>query len=977
MMREPVFQDSFEVNTWKRLTSEKDAASKKSDLYADIAVSVIKRERTTNSAILSLLIEKLYETKSPGMELLISKLVPKSRPSDCMPALTAALVYANMDKWDKAEEMAGSVKHAQNIPMLGCVTAKIAMKAGDSAKAKRELMRARCSDPTFPMFYELIQRMEPAEGWMYRQNIELISAGKVQIPFGDNTTSSAAQKLYDIYTDWHKGRRDNATDAMIRSEEYKKKNPEYVLASARMSMDERDWHSAQMMYTSLLAKSANCVYLICETAKAFYSGGNFEKALSLYRDAEALDPASPMVMRGLIQTYSALGMKTEASQCVKEYLDSENADLKAYVTGAKVLLSNSFYFDAESVVDKVLLSYPGDPSAFILKSEIEYKNGNINASLKIITNGIDKNPDNADVKLQKAIILFKTGRTDKAVVELEKAEKADPNNVGVLLLMKDIAVSQGRNEDAVKLSNRILELDPGNIEAMNTLSKANLFMKRPEGSYASYKDMMVADNRAENFVNILSSMILDGRYREVIQMFTEKEREFGRNPTVRRLKGNAEYALEDYGAASATFASASELDPKDPMIWHSKGMADEARGDIASAEEAYNKAVLLDMNEPEYWISRSSVLEKKKDLAGAVESLNRVIELRPDDVYALVKKGMIFAELRKFDEALYFLDMALLTEPNNIDILRVRRDVGAASGNPKEAEGSAMRMIALNPSNEEAVASAVNILLLEGKDDAASDLIDKALRAEPNSIPLLLTKKEFCMARGEHRAVIDVCSRILAIQPDNAVVRNDLAEAYSAIGDVNAASRLYPELLPGGDAAEQIYHEAHKTQKQKVPETIKRYAERVLRRAYISKLTLNDPDLVSALDLDEATTKAILSYLSDISEYGNIAPGTLEFERMEKLSLSAVTRGNCTGLEKDALISIPCAYVAGGAKDADEAKLLVAYVYKVLSARKSTRALPPELRKIAETTQKGTSIEDIMRTSKIGVYQAKMVKDSL
>jgi tetratricopeptide (TPR) repeat protein len=764
---------------------------------------------------------------------------------------------------------------------------------------------------------------------------------------------------------------------MIRSEEYKKKNPEYVLASARMSMDERDWHSAQMMYTSILAKSANCVFIICETAKAFYSGGNFEKALSLYRDAEALDPASPAVMRGLIQTYSALGMKAEASQCVKEYLDSENADLKAYVTGAKVLLSNSFYSDAESVVDKVLLSYPGDPSAFILKSEIEYMNGNINASLKTIMNGIDKNPDNADVRLQKAAILFKTGRTDKAVVELEKAEKADHNNVGVLLLMKDIAVSQGRNEDAVRLSNRILELDPGNIEAMNILSKANLIMKRPEGSYASYKDMMVADNRAENFINILSSMIIDGRYGDVIMMFTEKEREFGRNPTVRRLKGNAEYAMGNYVAASATFASASELEPKDPVIWHSKGMADEARGDIQSAEEAYNKAVLLDMNEPEYWISRSSIQERKRDLAGAVESLNRVIELRPGDIYALVKKGMIFAEMGRFDEASYFLDMAVITEPKNIDVLRVRRDVAAASGNAKDAEGAAMRMIAMDPADEEAVASAVRILMIEGKDQAAADLIDKALRADPNSIPLLLTKKEFSLSRDEHRAVIDVCSRILAIQPDNSIVRNDLAEAYAAVGDVNAASRLYPELAPGGDAAEQAYREAHKAQKQKVPDTIKRYAERVLRRAYISKLTLNDPDLVAALDIDEVTTKAIMAYLSDIAEYGNISPGTLEFERMEKLSLSAVTRGNCTGLEKDPVISIPCAYVAGGAKDADEAKLLVAYVYKVMSSRRSAKALPPDLRKIAETTQKGTGVEEIMKASKIGVYQAKLVKDNL
>jgi len=691
MMREPVFQDTFEVNVWKRLMSEKDNASKKSEIFVDLANSVIKRDGPINSAILSLLIEKLHETQSRGMQSLIDQIVMKSRPNDCMPALTAALVYASIDKWDNAEEMMESVKHAQNIPMLCCVRAKIAIERGDTPKAKKDLMRARCSDPTFPMFYELIQRIEPMEGWMYRQNIELLASGKDPIVFGDNTGGGAIQRLYEIYRYWYKGSRDDATKALIDSEEYKKKNPEYMLVSARMSMDEGDWHSAQMMYSALLTKSSNCVYIICETAKAFYSGGNYDKALSFYRDAEALDPISPTVMKGLIQTYSAIGMKAEASQCVKEYLDSENADLKAYVSGAKMLLSNSFYADAESVIDKVLLSYPGDPSAFVLKSEIEYEKGNTNASIKTITNGVDKNPDNAEVRLQRARIFFRTGKADKAAGDLEKAEKADPNNIGVLLLKKDIALSKNKNGEAVELCNKVLRLDPGNTEAMNTLSKANLTLNR--ASYASYKDMMAADNRAENFINILSSMVLEGNYIDAIKMAGEKEREFGNNLTVKRLKGNAEYALGNYKAASATFASAAEANPKDPIIWHSKGMADEATGELENAEEAYNRAILLNMNEPEYWISRASILEKKNDLAGAIGALNRAIELKPDDVYALVKKGMIFAQSGGYDEALYFLDLAAITEPDNMGAVRIRREIRMAVGDLKGAEEDAMKII--------------------------------------------------------------------------------------------------------------------------------------------------------------------------------------------------------------------------------------------------------------------------------------------
>jgi tetratricopeptide (TPR) repeat protein len=321
--------------------------------------------------------------------------------------------------------------------------------------------------------------------------------------------------------------------------------------------------------------------------------------------------------------------------------------------------------------------------------------------------------------------------------------------------------------------------------------------------------------------------------------------------------------------------------------------------------------------------------------------------------------------------------MAMIIEPDNISVLKARRDIAAVAGNAEEAERMALRVVAIDPADEEGVEAAVRLLMINGKDDAAANLIDSALKRKPDSMSLLITKKEFHLSKENYGAVIEVCKRILALQPDNTIVRNDLAEAYASSGDVNAASRMYLELGVKDDKVDKKYLETPKPQKPKVPDTTKRYAERVLRRAYISKLTLSDPDLVSSMGFDDATLTAIMNYLSDISEYGDITQGTLEFERMEKLSLNAVTKGNCTGMEEDFLISIPCAYIAGAAKDADEAKLLVAYMHKVLSSRKSARVLPPELRKIAEATPKGTSVEDIMKNSKIGVYQAKMVKDSL
>ncbi|MDR3205775.1 MAG: hypothetical protein LBT41_01550, partial [Candidatus Methanoplasma sp.] len=338
MHQRPVFRSKFEANLWRRLTADAGPQSKKGEFYADIAGSILKHDGPVHSAILVGTIEKLREADHPNFQNIMPQLVAKSGRGDCEPSLAAALILLDAEDPDGAKAVMGAVRGCRNIPLSACVKARIALADGDPAKAKRELMRARCSDPSYPMFYDLIQRMEPAEGWMYRRNIELLVAGKDVLPCGESGRTSVAESLYGIYRDWYGGRRDEATGLMVASEEYRNKSPEFVLASARMSMDEKDWHSAQRMYDLLLSKSSNCVYIICEAARAYGLGGGHEKALSLYKDAEALDPASRTVLGGLIDTFLALGMTAEAAQCVHDLCGSETASADDFYAGARALM---------------------------------------------------------------------------------------------------------------------------------------------------------------------------------------------------------------------------------------------------------------------------------------------------------------------------------------------------------------------------------------------------------------------------------------------------------------------------------------------------------------------------------------------------------------------------------------------------------------------------------------------------------------
>jgi tetratricopeptide (TPR) repeat protein len=981
----PVFQNKFEVNIWKRLEADSVPQSRRAELYTDLAGSVIKREGLVNSSILVKIIQKLHETQNSNIRVLLPKLVSKSRSEDCGPALAAALVYLDMGDIGEAKDTVESVKHGQDIALIGCVKAKIFIKESDSDKAKKELMRARCSRPTYPMFYELIQQLEPNAGWMYRRNIELLVSGNAPIPCGESGKPSSAESLYHIYYNWYRGDKEEATRELISSEEYKEKNMEYVLASARMSVDEKDWHSAQRMYELILSKSSNCIYIICEAARSYYQGNNYDRALALYTDAAVLDPASHAVMNGLIRSYSALGKKEEAAQCIREFLSKENIPLESYFLGAKMLMDNGMLPDAMKIINEIFITYPEEPEAYVLKSEMEYLGGNINASLSTITEGIDHNPKDAECRLQKAKILYSTGMGDKAARELEKAQKLDPDNIGILLLMQEIAVNNNDEQEALRLSNVILELDPGNTDAMNIQSKAVISEKisenGPEVSYSVIKEVLVNDNRAENFINVLSSLVAEGKHQEAVQACRDKEREFGSIPIVRRLRGNAEFALGDFRRASDSYAAAAEADPTDPVLWHSKGMADEARGDLDAAEEAFNKATLLDMNDPDLWISRAAVQEKKDDLPGAVESLNKAIALKPDSSYALVRKGMIFAKLGEFAEAIYFVDMALVTDPKNAAILKVQRDICMAAGDYDRSSELAEEVLDCDPSDAEAVSDAVTSYVNAGLEQEAADLIHKALKKSPGSLQLLLIKKEFFTYMKDSAQVVDACERILEIQPDNRLVKTDLANALASRGMTDRADMLYSEIQYEVEVKPENRSPVEKenvvVEKKKTSDNIKRYSERVLRRAYIQKSALSDPDLMISLDIDQETADAVMNYLSDISPYGEIVPGTTEFDRMEKLSMNVLIKGDCEGLERDPVIPIPCAYVAGGTKDADEAKALVAYVYRAMTTRFDTGTCTKEVREAAESMPKGSTVNDIAKKYKVGAYQAKMIHDRI
>ena len=150
---------------------------------------------------------------------------------------------------------------------------------------------------------------------------------------------------------------------------------------------------------------------------------------------------------------------------------------------------------------------------------------------------------------------------------------------------------------------------------------------------------------------------------------------------------------------------------------------------------------------------------------------------------------------------------------------------------------------------------------------------------------------------------------------------------------------------------------------------IKRAAEKVLRRAYVSRADPTDDDLLMSLGYEGAEMEELKKYLSKEAPYGDIVPGSPEFQRMERLSNEIIMKIGWKDLEERPKLPLDKVFVTGF-KDVEEAKRFIAYVYRAMTVK----VIRDESLKMVLDRVQGSSVYDIMKSCKVGVYQARQIQ---
>ena len=783
----PVFGSSEVFRTWKSL---KGKPSKK---LLEVVQKRIESVPKVHPAILIAFMDAMNNEGAATAEVLLSA-VSKSRPNDCSPAVRASEILSSHGEDGPALKILEDCRSRDEFH-LSFAKSKIYHKMANREMSVEYAKRALDHDPSEEMLYLILEGDDPDGNWYDRMNVQGAYEGKESHLPAD----ARERELFAIYKDWNRGNTDLANERLVKSQFYQKGDWEFLLASARMSVDEKDWRSAKMMYNRILDTAP--AFVRYEAAEAYVAGRDPASALEMYGRMEM---RSQRVLQGRIAACLQIGNDEDIMLAIREYLANEYSGSADYAECIDMLLDTGRTEMGKEIIDLLGKSNKKDPSYLVGYSKYLLYKGDLRGARKYSREAVRYGRNDAAVKVLSARIKFISDDEKSAEKECDKVLDSDPQNRGALILKKDILVKRGDVEGALKVSRAILDNDPTNISAMMTLSAALSYQGDTSSSMIMLRKVLDADPSRDNVLNVIGSMLESGMYREAMYLCYDLERTMPGDYMIRRFRGNAEYNLKDYVKASVSFAAAAEVAPHDAAIWHSKGMADEARGDLDSAEAAYDRAIVLNLKEPEYWISKAAIHEKRGDLYGAIESLNRAIELSPDTIYAMVRKAVILEGEGRYKEALYFVDLCTVTDPENPDVELLRARILRESGSIDEAISRA-EVVHEAVCSENSTLELAACYMAAGRRVDAIQVVKDSLGDETPS-PHLLAVLDSLEEGQEEIPVIESEPQPPQVYDQDAESLIAIAESMFAMGDLKGALRMVDQAIAtGGEEPGYLY----------------------------------------------------------------------------------------------------------------------------------------------------------------------------
>lgn len=580
---------------------------------------------------------------------------------------------------------------------------------------------------------------------------------------------------------------DAATVQLEAMQKIAPKDPQTLYSQALLAHQKKNPTASREAVQQVLKVAPEHMPSLLLAGTVEYELGSYVQAETYLKKVIERAPKHVLARRLLTLTYLRSGQASRAVETIRPALEQAPNSLEILLTAGEAYLYNNELDQAAKLYEKAASIDTKSAVARTRLAMTRLAHGETEAGFRDLesASALDPNQIQADVTLIAAYL--RRNEADKALAAVANLEKKQPKNplthnlrATVLLVKKDIA-------GARKSLERALELQPTYFPAVMTLARLDFQDKNYDAARKRFTDLLEKDPKNPQALLALSQLRTEtgGSQQEILE------------PIERAVSGNPE-AVEprlamiqfhmrnkDMKKALSAAQDAQSALPDKPQILDVLGQLQQVSGDFNQAQTTFNKMAQAQPKSPLPLLRLADAAMAAKNSQDALQALQKAIVLDPGNVEVLRRLVGLHVSAGRFDEALAIARKAQKEAPKSHVGWILEGDAFASQKRWDEAV-VAYRAGQKKFNSIDFVLRQYEALMQGGKNAEAEKLAAEWIKGNPKDVALRIYLAERATRIRQFDVAVKHYKAVLLLQPENAVVLNNLAWTSGQLKDPEA-----------------------------------------------------------------------------------------------------------------------------------------------------------------------------------------------
>lgn len=536
--------------------------------------------------------------------------------------------------------------------------------------------------------------------------------------------------------------------------------------------------------------------------------GAYASAEQSLRAVVAKSPDDNGARIALAQTLLHVGQATRAQEVLEPVLRRQPADIGTLRLAAEIQLALKKPDRAAEYIVRANALDKNNIGGLVRLAEVRLAKGDIAQGLRDLEALAASAPDERGPDAALISAHLRARDYDKALAAADALIKKQPKDPAAHIAKGTVYAAKGDLKNARQSYEKALALDPDFALAIYSLAGMDLVERNFAEARKHLEKIVAKDPKSERALLGLAQLQIAANAAPA-EIAAAIQRAITANPAsaaARVALINFYARQKDWKAAIAAGQAAEVAIPETPLILEALAAVQQAGGENNQAIETYTRLAKFQPYNPLILMRIASIHASLQNYDAAIASLKSALAVAPANSTVWVALAAAYTQAGQAEAGL-------------AEARKLQRDVSTrAAGYVLEAElftaqkklpeaVAAYRAALAKEPLSFSVIRLRALLLAMGKPDDAASLTQKWLKEHPKDVQVRTYLGQQSLANGDFRAAAEQFNPAVEMEPENAVLLNNLAWSLSELKDAKAlgyAERAY-RLAPDSAAVANTY----------------------------------------------------------------------------------------------------------------------------------------------------------------------------